>query len=686
MNRTSLAINLAIAACLGSVFVAVAGPAATAAERAPSVHASKDRVSFTDPRYDNSATFAVEGTLETVVIDTFGKHAHDQRQYGVRTAAGDLIPIPASFGSRASNGGQFTGRLAITGTLKAKLRDQGVLVRAGHALDASTASGQTAADVASRQMSAVPIASATVAAPSVAAPTPAAHHAYVAVINNRGTVDLSSSQIAAYVGDVTDYWVAQSNGAISSFNTAGTVTYASSAAPSVASACGMLNPNALWSEAAGKFPDVNFGSSGNHLMVLVSNECADAGPAGLGTVGTSIGTGGESIISLTGSRAQVGAHELGHNMSLGHANFQYCPSSCSIDEYLNVHSVMALAVNNFAPPTLDTAYRDLLGITSPGEMADLSLGADDTTETLPEHLSPRSTGLGQRGLRITDPMTGAVYYVDYRSGQGGDSGTYYASSLAASGGFGLDGSGAIARYAPGVVISQVYDGRSTKLLSRKSGNSYFSSYASGQSFTAPGGNLRVTVTSLGGASGADVSVVLTRSLASSTPTIAGTVRVGQSVSVGVGTWAPGVELSYAWRADGVPIPGATDTQYAIGAIDRGKQLSVVVTGVKSGFAAKARTSANHIVGAGVLRSHTPTITGKVRVGSTLTAVPGTWTTGTVLTYHWYVNGTIISGATRSTYTISRARVGKYLTVRVRGAKSGYLAVAKSSSRTSKVTF
>jgi len=83
-------------------------------------------------------------------------------------------------------------------------------------------------------------------------------------------------------------------------------------------------------------------------------------------------------------------------------------------------------------------------------------------------------------------------------------------------------------------------------------------------------------------------------------------------------------------------------------------------------------------------SSTPQISGKVAVGSTLTAKPGSWTSGSTFTYRWYANGKAISKATTSTLKLTKAVKGKRISVRVVGKKAGYTAVAKTSAKTPRV--
>ncbi|MBN9195516.1 MAG: cell wall-binding repeat-containing protein [Microbacterium sp.] len=110
-------------------------------------------------------------------------------------------------------------------------------------------------------------------------------------------------------------------------------------------------------------------------------------------------------------------------------------------------------------------------------------------------------------------------------------------------------------------------------------------------------------------------------------------------------------------------------------------LGNVKTVVMGGTAAVSAASAE---GLGCLSGPAPTITGTVRVGSTLTAHAGTWTDGTSLAYQWYANGVPLSGATASTLGLSSAVQGKRISVRVTGAQTGYVSLTRSSSATAPV--
>ncbi len=67
----------------------------------------------------------------------------------------------------------------------------------------------------------------------------------------------------------------------------------------------------------------------------------------------------------------------------------------------------------------------------------------------------------------------------------------------------------------------------------------------------------------------------------------------------------------------------------------------------------------------------PQVTGTAVVGSTLTATTGTWNTpGLDFAFQWLRNGSPVAGATRSSYRVGAADVGKRVSVRVTASKTG----------------
>ncbi|NQX12284.1 hypothetical protein HQQ80_11655 [Microbacteriaceae bacterium VKM Ac-2855] len=171
------------------------------------------------------------------------------------------------------------------------------------------------------------------------------------------------------------------------------------------------------------------------------------------------------------------------------------------------------------------------------------------------------------------------------------------------------------------------------------------------------------------------------------PTITGTATVGQKLTANAGTWAPApVTLAYQWKRGGVAISGATASTYTLVAADANTSVTVSVTGSKSGFTSVTNTSAAVAVKPALLTlMPTPTISGTTTVGATLTANPGTWDTGTTLTYQWKKNnGVYINGATSKTYVLKGTDAGAQLTVSVTATKPGYSPATKTSATTAAV--
>ena len=84
------------------------------------------------------------------------------------------------------------------------------------------------------------------------------------------------------------------------------------------------------------------------------------------------------------------------------------------------------------------------------------------------------------------------------------------------------------------------------------------------------------------------------------------------------------------------------------------------------------------------KAPTPTISGIVKVGKTLSAHHGTWQPVPTFSYQWLANGNPISGATRATFVIKAAQKGKRISVRVRGTKAGYVVTMRTSASTVRV--
>ncbi|MDF0515040.1 hypothetical protein PX701_15510 [Agromyces sp. H3Y2-19a] len=182
---------------------------------------------------------------------------------------------------------------------------------------------------------------------------------------------------------------------------------------------------------------------------------------------------------------------------------------------------------------------------------------------------------------------------------------------------------------------------------------------------------------------AATATVLRALTAAPTPTISGTRKVGQLLSAVPGTWSPApVTLRYQWYRSGVAITGATSSTYRAAAADLGKSLSVVVTGSKSGYATVARKSGGTAaIAAGTIAISTPTVSGTVRVGYTLTANATVAPSSSTLRYQWYRAGVAITTATTSTYKLTTSDYGKSISVRITASRLAYTTTARASGVT-----
>ncbi|AWF99731.1 hypothetical protein BEH61_14590 [Clavibacter michiganensis subsp. insidiosus] len=166
------------------------------------------------------------------------------------------------------------------------------------------------------------------------------------------------------------------------------------------------------------------------------------------------------------------------------------------------------------------------------------------------------------------------------------------------------------------------------------------------------------------------------------PAVVGTAKVGTTLSTRTSTWQPGpVTLAYQWNRNGSPIAGATAPTYAVTVADVGTQLSVSVTGSKTGYAPTTKTSASTIrVAVPTLTGAVPVLSGTASVGKVLTASPGSWSPAPVaLAYQWTRNGIAVAGATAATFALTAADKGKTIAVKVTGTKTGYTILTKTST-------
>jgi hypothetical protein len=183
----------------------------------------------------------------------------------------------------------------------------------------------------------------------------------------------------------------------------------------------------------------------------------------------------------------------------------------------------------------------------------------------------------------------------------------------------------------------------------------------------------------------------------SQPDISGVMQVGQTLTFGLhNSYRPNDFFTYdeylsayeswgtfsiLWKRNGVEIPGAGHGKtYTLTPSDLNSKISIVVTYTSPQQAPQILSSVEYqnVAPAPQTLIPTPTISGNARVGSIVTANPGTWGDSVVKTYVWRRNGSAISGATNQSYTLKADDLSKSLTVVVTGTKTGYVTASQTS--------
>jgi hypothetical protein len=171
------------------------------------------------------------------------------------------------------------------------------------------------------------------------------------------------------------------------------------------------------------------------------------------------------------------------------------------------------------------------------------------------------------------------------------------------------------------------------------------------------------------------------------PAISGTAKVGSRLTVSRGSWsATPSSFAFQWYRDGVPIVGATAQTFLLTENESGHDVNASVTVAKPGYATSTAASTSvEVAPIAVRNTAKPKITGTPKVGTTLTATPGTWApAGVTVAYQWLAGGVEIDGADESTFVPTSAQVGKALTVRATATRPGYLDGVATSLQTTVV--
>jgi hypothetical protein len=167
--------------------------------------------------------------------------------------------------------------------------------------------------------------------------------------------------------------------------------------------------------------------------------------------------------------------------------------------------------------------------------------------------------------------------------------------------------------------------------------------------------------------------------------ILGDKFVGGTVVAFQNNWEPDdIGIGYEWQRNGVVIEDADSDELELTEADLGKKIKLRVFSEGVGFIPESYTTASITVAAGKLATVTPKIKGTPAVGKKLKAVPGKWTAKTKFSYQWYAGSNKIKKATKSTFKVTSAQVGKKISVKVTGKLGGYKTVVKKTKSTKKV--
>jgi len=174
---------------------------------------------------------------------------------------------------------------------------------------------------------------------------------------------------------------------------------------------------------------------------------------------------------------------------------------------------------------------------------------------------------------------------------------------------------------------------------------------------------------------------------SAKPTISGSVVAGSVLTATTGSWTPAdAAVTLQWLRGDVAVGSGPTYRTTAGDIGSGLRVRAVAT--KPGWAPAVAESA--VFGpiatpAPVLSAPVntvkPTVTGTTRVGSTVAASTGSWSSSASHTYRWTRNGRTIPRATARTYRLTAADAGTRIAVVVTAANTAGATSVTSAVRT-----
>jgi hypothetical protein len=157
----------------------------------------------------------------------------------------------------------------------------------------------------------------------------------------------------------------------------------------------------------------------------------------------------------------------------------------------------------------------------------------------------------------------------------------------------------------------------------------------------------------------------------------GTGKVGSVETCVPSGTSTATSVTYAWKANGAAISGATHATYTVPASLLHKKLTCTVSAVFTSVTV-ALGPALHATSKPALKG--PHLTGKAEKVST-----GRWSpAASKYAYQWYVGSSKIRGATKSSYTVPKADKGKKIHCVVSASATGY-ATGTATTASVKIT-
>ncbi|MCU1544527.1 MAG: hypothetical protein JWM50_2392 [Microbacteriaceae bacterium] len=505
--------------------VTTGAPAGASAAPAPS---DDDVIELDDASLAARPAVELSGEVLVVVSEpaldapSASDHADDLLSYRVITGAGESVAITGDIPTGVESGDTFDGVVAVPSDVVTALPVSSAAdVRSSTSADPVTEQSAAAADVLLASEAAVvalPVASATVTSAAVASASVASEHQLQIVVVNPVGVAATTSTDAALLSlsaQATGFWSSLSRGLIPSFADAGPVVRIASA-----TACN-ADPHRRWNEAAaalGYSTGAAYVSAApvgveRHLLVVLPSGCLAASGPGVATVGSSLHAGGlAQVVVGAGVDRQVMTHELGHNLSLGHSNLDFCAadaatSGCSTYEYSDVYDVMGVSIVGLDAGVATLNGRDQVALQFQGVAAanQYVLGGSGS-RTITATIGTLDAGVAPTIITVVDPLTSETYFVEYRGGE------YGRASYSTPRNQGV-AEGKSLRVAPGVRLlrSTAQNGSSVLTQSDASyGTGFSRAFAAvGKPVQNPTGSVRLSVSSASEAGGAAVSITLT---------------------------------------------------------------------------------------------------------------------------------------------------------------------------------